>query len=245
MTARVRSLTLVLLATAFVGGPVGAQPRIDGIALYRATYSLLDDDKRVGESIFTLSYDAPSQQYTFASESRFRGLLRLAAPRPVIERSEFVVTDGEIRPLAFAYADGTRRGRRDFVLRFDWDAGSMTIERREDLSVVPIEPATLDRASVRVALMRDLANGDHTGNHILADPDVVRTYDYVVESTEEIETAIGRVTAHRVHQQRDGSSRYTLIWMAPSLSFVPLRMEQHREDRDTVAFVIESIEWLD
>ncbi len=83
------------------------------------------------------------------------------------------------------------------------------------------------------------------GTHVLADPDVVRTYDYVIESTESIDSALGEVTTHRIRQQRDGSSRHTLIWMAPSINFVTLRMEQHRDDRDTIAFEIESIEWLE
>ena len=91
----------------------------------------------------------------------------------------------------------------------------MTVERGEDVHDETIGPATLDRASVRVALARDVANGRPTGTHVLADPDVIRAYDYVIESTEEIETALGEVTAHRIRQRRDGSSRHTLTWLAP------------------------------
>ncbi len=244
MTARVRCWAVLLIVIGLGSENAPAQSPSDGITPYRATYSLFEGDKRVGQSIFTLSYDATSQQYTFESRSRFRGLLRLAAPRPVVERSEFVIADGAIRPMTFVYEDGTRRGRRNIALTFDWNAHRMTIESRENLSDEPIEPATLDRGSVRVALLRDVARGARAGTHALADPDVVRAYDYVVESTQVIETALGETTAHRVRQQRNGSSRHTLIWMAPSLSFVTLRMEQHREDRDAIAFVIESLEWL-
>ena len=244
MTALARGWPLALIVSALIGEHVAAQPRLDGVTPYRATYALFKQDKRVGESTFTLTYDAASRQYTFESRSTFRGLLRLAAPRPVIERSEFVMTGDAIRPIAFAYEDGSRRGTRNIALKFDWDSGVMTIDRREAASEVPIEPATLDRGSARVALMRDLERGKRSGTHMLADPDVVRAYDYAIESTAEIETALGEMTAHKIRQQRDGSSRHTLIWAAPSLAFVMLRMEQHREDRDTIAFVIESIEWL-
>lgn len=244
MTTLVRSWPFALIVSGLLGEHVAAQPRIDGVTPYRATYAIFEQDKRVGESIFTLSYDAASRRYTFESQSGFRGWLKLAAPRPVVERSEFVMTGGAIRPMVFAYEDGTRRGRRNIALNFDWDSRVMTIDGREGVSEVPIESATLDRGSVRVALMRDLARGKHTGTHVLADPDVIRAYDYVVESTEEIVTALGEITAQKIRQQRDGSSRHTLIWAAPRLNFVILRMEQHREGRDTIAFEIESIEWL-
>ena len=244
MKVRVRGWRLVLIVTGLIGVGVDAQPRADGIVPHRATYALFEGDKRVGESVFTLSYDSRLQQYTFESQSSFRGWLRLAVPRPVVERSEFVIEDGIVRPLAFAYEDGSRRGRRNIALNFDWDARTMTVERQEDSGELSLEPATLDRGSVRVALMRDVAIGQHAGTHVLADPDVIRAYDYIVESTEEIKTAIGAVNAHRVRQQRDDSSRHTLIWIAPGSNFAIVRMEQHRDGRDTVRFEIESIEWL-
>lgn len=245
MKARVLCWSCLLVGAGLSSIALTARAQTNGITPYRATYTLLEGSKRVGQSVFTLKFDAASQQYTFESQSRFRGLLRLAAPRPVIERSKFVITDGRVRPIAFTYEDGTRRGRRNIALSFDWRSHTMSIEQDEDVNTVPIEPATLDRGSVRVALMRDVARGSVMGTHVLADPDVVRAYDYVIESTESIVSALGEVTTQRIRQERDGSSRHTLIWMAPSMNFITLRMEQHRDDRDTIAFVIESIEWLE
>ena len=225
------------------GGEAPTQPHIDGLAPYHATYTLLQGDKRVGESVFVLRYDATSRRYAFETRSRFRGLLRFAAPRAVVDHSEFLITNDGIQPITFRYEDGTRRGRRNLALRFDWRAGMMTVERRDDVRQDRVEPLTLDRGSVRVALMRDVANGHRSGTHVLADPDVIRTYDYTVESTEPLETALGVIEAHKIRQRREGSSRYTLTWLAPGMNFAMLRMEQHREDRDVVAFAIESIEW--
>nr|NIW24341.1 hypothetical protein [Gammaproteobacteria bacterium] len=159
MTARCRWCSFLLVLAFLSSQEVDAQPRTDDITPYRANYALVEGDKRVGQSVFTLSYDAASRRYTFESQSRFRGLLRLAAPRPVIERSEFVVTDDIVQPIAFDYEDGTRRGRRNITLSFDWSANAMTIAKREGVGAATIDAATLDRGSVRVALMRDLARG--------------------------------------------------------------------------------------
>lgn len=243
MTAFLRRWPLLLFVAGLTSENIAAQPRTDGLTPYRATYGIFEGDKRIGQSVQTLSYDSASRRYAFDSESRFRGLLRIAAPRPVVEHSEFFIANDGIQPIAFRYADGTRGGKRNFSLSFDWSALTMTVEQRENMSEVSVEPTTIDRGSVRVALMRELARGRRSGSHVLAEPDVIRTYDYTIESTEAIETALGPVTAHRIRQERDGSSRHTLIWMAPSLGFVTLRMEQHRDDRDVIAFVVESIDW--
>ena len=245
MTVHVCNWALAFVVAALFAVPVSAQPQADGIVPYRATYEIFEGNKRVGRSTVTLSYDVASAQYRFESRSRFRGLLRLAAPRPVVERSDFVVAGGAIRPIMAAYEDGTRRGRRNITLKFDWSADVLAIEQRDGPGMIPLEPGTLDRGSVRVALMRDLARGYGSGIHVLADPDVIRAYSYAVESTQTIETAIGEIRAHRILQRRDGSSRHTLFWLAPNLNFLSLRMEQHRQDRDAIAFVIESVEWLE
>lgn len=222
-----------------------AQPHADRIVPHRAVYALFRGDSRVGDSVFTLRYDPDEERYTFETRSEFRSLLlRLAAPRPIVEHSEFTIVDGDIRPLAFSYEDGTRGGRRNLRLRFDWPAHRLVVERdgaREEL-VLPAH--TLDRASARIALMRDLASSAQAGRYRIADPAEIRSYDYRAEGLEIVTTAAGRFEAQRVVQQRPGSSRRTLTWAAPSLEFLPVRIEQRRDGGEPVSFELESVEWL-
>ena len=79
----------------------------------------------------------------------------------------------------------------------------------------------------------------------IADPDVLRTYANRDEGIETLTSALGSLTARKISQQRQESSRRTVVWSAPDLHFLPIRIEQIREDRAALAFALEAIEWLD
>lgn len=222
----------------------GAQPAIDGLAPYRAVYGLFNGDKRVGESVFLLRYDSESGRYEFESRSELHGLLRLASPRPLIERSVFVVINRRIRPLSFTYEDGSRSGRRNVDVTFDWATRRIIANAGDVRRELPLPELSLDRASARVALTRDLAASREHGVYAIADPDEVQSYEYHSEGMETVTTALGEIRAIKIRQQRPGSSRRTLTWSAPRLGFVAIRIEQRRDDRNPVAFVLESLEWL-
>jgi len=235
---------LLLVCAALACAATVAQPARDGVFPYRAIYGLYNGDKRVGESVFALSYDWITGHYKFETHSEFRGLLRFASPRPVIERSEFAIVANEIRPLAFTYQDGTRRGERDLAIRFNREGGQLIVERNGMREELPLVPGALDRASARIALMRELDRSQLSGSYGIADPDVIRTYENRREGMETVATPLGRLTAHKISQQRQESSRRTVIWAARELHFLPIRIEQIREGRAPVAFALESVEWL-
>lgn len=241
--AALHAALIISAATCCAAGR--AQPANDGLAPYRAVYGLFNDGKRVGESVFRLNYEPDGGRYEFESRSEFGGLLRLAAPRPLIERSVFVIVDGRIRPLSFTYEDGSRSGRRNVNVVFDWVAQRIVADAGGVRRELPLPELSLDRASARVALTRDLAAARDHGVYAIADPDEVRSYEYHNEGTETVVTALGEMPAVKISQQRPGSSRRTVTWAAPGLRFLPVRIEQERDDSSSAAFVLESLEWLD
>jgi hypothetical protein len=167
------------------------------------------------------------------------------SPKPIVERSEFMIANGLIQPLSFVYEDGSRGGRRNFELRFDSETGAVETDQNDSLTERPASIDTLDLGTMRVALMMRLAMGAMRGAFDVADRDGIDHYEFQVERSESTETGLGTVAAQRVRLQRPDSSRRTQIWAAPELRFLTVRMEQHREGRDVVAFVLESVEWLD
>jgi len=111
---RARACAALVAALALPSATVAvAQSNADSLQAFRATYGLLDGGKQVGSAEFTLRYDAATARYIYESRSEFDGLLlRFAAPRPVIERSEFRVERGEIKRR-----DTPRSARPDTRLR--------------------------------------------------------------------------------------------------------------------------------
>jgi hypothetical protein len=226
------------------GGTAAAQPSTDGLQTYSAVYGLFEGAKRIGRTEISLTYDSSNGHYVYESRSSFLGfLLRLAAPHPVIERSEFRVERGRVRPLSYRYEDGTRRGRRNLSLEFRWADAVLAVRGRDQQTDVPLPPRALDRASVKVALGFALRDGRRAGRHAVADPDEFRTYEFQSTGAEKLSTPIGEIDAIPVTQSRAESSRQTTVWIAPTLGYQAARIEQHRPDRDPVAFSLEAFEW--
>lgn len=226
------------------GETAAAQPSADGLRTYRAVYGLFEGTNRIGRAAISLAYDSLNGHYVYESRSEFQGfLLRLAAPRPVVERSEFRLERGHVRPLSYRYEDGTRRGRRNLNLDFRWADAALAIRRRDQQTDLPLPPRALDRASVKVALGLALRDGQLAGRHAVADPDEFRTYEFDSGGFEKLSTPIGEIDAIPVTQSRAESSRQTTVWIAPTLGYQAARIEQRRPDRDPVAFSLESFEW--
>ncbi len=223
--------------------PVAADP---AIRAYSAVYQIQYKGRTVGRSEFSVRYDTSRGVYRFSSSSALRGLLKFfVAPRAVVERSEFVSEAGRIMPLEFWYEDGSRRGADNFHLQFDWDNGLTIAETEEGRKEFPLPPGTLDRGTIQVQLMLDMARPGPLGSYTLADEDGLRTYDYRADADTLLETPLGRLATQAFIQERAGSSRRVLLWAAPELHYLPARIEQERGGETQTVLLLESVEWLD
>ena len=212
------------------------------IAGYSALYSAEYKGRNVGESVFALEPGEASGEYVFSSTMRTKGLLRLAAPRPVVDRSEFRLLEDSIVPTRFTYEDGSRKGEDNHTIAFDWDNASATINGDGYSREVPLHAGVLDRGSLQAALIKTLREGNEPASFEVLDEESVDEYTYTREGRNTISTPMGDLETVQYRQERTGSSRYTLIDLAPSLDFVPARIEQIRNGESQTAFQILSIE---
>lgn len=234
-----RSICTAILATALCGFSVQAQ-----ITEYTAVYAAEYKGRSVGESTFTLERASASGEYLFLSSLRAQGLLRLIAPRPAVDRSEFRLDGDTIVPLRFAHEDGSRKGEDDHTIAFDWDRASATIVGADFTKQVPLHAGVQDRGSLQVTLMLTLRAGSEPETFEVLDEESIDRYEYISQGSNTVTTPIGDLRTLRYRQQRSGSSRYTLIDFAPDLDFVPARIEQFRDGESQSAFQIESFERL-
>ena len=214
------------------------------VPTYQAHYRALYKGRNLGHSQFTVRFDPSSGHYTFSSETTPRGLLKLVVPGPVTERSEFVMLPTGLRPLAFSYDDGSRKGEDNLAIAFDWERGVATTTSGSGKQRVAIEPGVLDRGTLQVSLMMDMAAHRPTGPYRLVDGDELETYDYMLDGTETLDVPAGTYATQRYVQRRDGASRSTWLWAAPELSYLAIKIEQRRDGEARSAFVLEEISGL-
>jgi len=212
-----------------------------GVATYEAMYRVEYQGKNVGTAEWSVVYHADSDTYEFNSRTMVKGLLKLVSPNPAIERSLFRVENGKIVPVEFWFEDGSRKGDDNFHVVFDWERNIAIVSQGDGRRELATPAGTLDRGSLQVALMRDLALTGKVGNHRFADDDSVNEYVYEDEGETTTDTGIGKLATRSVMQHREGSSRTTRLFMAPSLRFLPARIEQHRNGELSTAFTLEKV----
>ncbi len=234
----------LLVSAAWPGiTPAAPDPAIHA---YTAVYQIQYKGRTVGTSEFSVRYDSNSGVYQFSSSSALRGLLKFfVAPQAIVERSEFVSEGGKITPLEFWYEDGSRRGKDNFHILFDWDKGLAIAETEDGRREFPIPHGTLDRGTLQIQLMLDMARAGQLGSYTLADDDGLRIYDYRAAANTLLETPFGKLATQALIQERAGSSRQLLLWAAPELHYLPARIEQQRDGESRTVLLLESVEWLD
>lgn len=241
MKLKISTACGALLATALAtaAGAAAEAP----LSTYTATYDASARGFHASTE-FKVRYDAKDRTYTFTNTTQVRGLIKLARPKPAVDRSKFQYKDGQIVPLEFWYEDGSRRGEGNRHAVFDWSKQTAMVTSKDGKRNVPLTAGVLDTGSVQVALMLALQAGKTPGPYRLLDGNSISTYTYMVQGRETVDTPYGKIEATRVEQRSKGSSRVTYIWAAPSLKFLPVKIEQRRDSDVLSSFVLRSVEGL-
>jgi hypothetical protein len=232
-----------VLAVVALAAPVAQSAETD-IATYTATYRVAYKGREAGTAEFSVRYLADRDIYEFSSRVMAKGMLKLARPNPAVERSEFRVAAGAIQPLQFWYEDGSRSGEDNFHIEFDWERRVAMVDSAEARRELALPEAALDRGSLQVALMHDLATTGAARALKLADEDGIVEYEFTDNGTATMPTGSGTVATRVLTQQRTGSSRVTSLWVAPELRFLPVRIEQRRDGEVQTTFELINVDGL-
>jgi Protein of unknown function (DUF3108) len=232
--ARRASMALSLLG---VLGVVGTQASMAAAAAstgklepFQASYGWSWKGNTVAVSTLKLEH-ADGDSWIYSSTSEPRGLGHLYPMRPKL-RSNLRVTDEGVRPLSFKAEGGG--DSHDADVNFNWSAGRATGVYAGTAVDLPLKPGIQDDLSVQIAMMVELLHGRTPEQLSMIDKNSWREYRYQREGAETIATPLGQVDTIIYSSQHPGSPRVTRFWCAPSLGYLPMRVEQKRVD---------SVEW--
>lgn len=216
------------------------------VPVYNAVYQVEYKGRNLGSSEFKVTHDAAENSYEFTSTTTAKGLLaKLAAPNPTIERSRFTVIGGRIRPVEYSYKDGSRKGDDDRQISFDWDRHVATVTDKDGRREFALEDVSLDPGSLHVALMQDLILNGKPGQYRIADGDQAKTYGFTDNGEAQTDTGLGKLATHSYIQHREGSSRSTYLWVAPSLEYLPARIETRKDNEVQTALTLVSVDGIE
>jgi Protein of unknown function (DUF3108) len=213
------SVLLALVCTRYLGAAE--------LAPFEASYAWSWHGATVALSTLKLEHRG-SKGWTYSSTSDPRGLGHLYPMHPKLT-SELRVTDQGVEPLRFR-ADGSGEDH-DADVVFDWDTGRASGTYEGVKVDMPIKPGIQDDLSVQIELINDLLHGKTPEHLSMIDKNSVREYKYQREGDARLATPFGPIATVIYSSQHTNSPRITRFWCAPTLGYLPMKVEQKRIDK--------------
>jgi len=212
---------------------------------FRAHYSAHKGSFRIAESTVELEHDG-GERYVYRSITRPVGLLAVFRDDEVIEHSVWMLHEGRIRPLRYRYIHKNSDKNRNVSLEFDWAEQRVANTAQGHTWTMPVPPGTLDKFSVRLAVMMDLAAGAAAPlEYPIADGGKLKHWRFAVLGTETVNTPAGTFDAVKLQRlRRRDKERETYLWCAPALDYLLVRMEHVEEDGSRYHLELDRVEGL-
>ncbi len=190
-----------------------------------ATYSIAWHGITAGTSTLTLTQTSPGN-YRYSSSDHATGLFRLFFHQAIRQESRFTVSGEEVRPLSFE-AEGHGPPER---VTFHWARGRVTGTAKGRPLDLKLQPGTQDPGSVQIALMMAFLAGKPPSSFWMLNTDLINRFRFVRRGEATLHTPLGRLHTLIYTSHHAKARRTTYMWLAPSLDYLPARLEQRRGD---------------
>lgn len=203
--------------------------RGDDLKPFTATYALKMGAMAVGTMVRRLAIGT-ERGYEFSAEVEPAGIATLFQDGKIVETSQGAVIRNRPRPDHYAYRQAGGKKNRSLVVAFDWKTGRLATTYKGRDTENALAPGLLDKLVYQLALMQDLAAGSASLEYRVADNDGVTVYALARRGRERIVTPRGTFDAERVERVNGSSKRRTVLWCAPEIGFLPVKIEHREKD---------------
>lgn len=238
-----RTGMLVLLAALPLGRAhaAGEHPEAFELPPFSAYYSGYAGSLRVAKARLTLSVQG--DHHVYASFTRPAGMLALLRNDTISERSEWIYRDGKIRSLDYRYLRHGRKSK-DIHLVFRWPKHEVSNIINGQTWRMKIPPGTLDKFSVQLALMLDLARGARSLRYDIADGGKLKNFHFRILGKEAIHVPAGTYQTVKLIRERADQERKTYLWCAPKLDYLVVRVEHVETDGSRYHMSLDKVEGI-
>ena len=197
---------------------------------FSANYQVMLNGIQAGNLQQNLSSNSDGSR-TFSSATQAKGLFAFFKPDVVEETSTWSMVNNKIQPQHYLYQRSGGKHDKYLKLDFDWQERQLYIDDKNYPWQLDLEPYTLDKLVYQLALMMDLSKGKNQYNYHIADGGKIKTYTVVVMGEEITTTPLGKIKTIKLKRLRDETSkRQTILWCAPTLNYLPVKLEHTEKD---------------
>jgi len=234
--SRLTGLALVSLPLWFYGAAQATELNHD-LAPFNLTYSVGNNMISAGNA--TVSLVKQEDRWTYSLKTSPSGVVKLIGKGKIDEISHFKLADIDgvptLRTDTYSYRQD-KEAKRSVDAQFNWADNELTFQYRGEETTESFSEPVVDRLAVTLLIIDQLKNDDFKQvEYQVFDKGRVKSVLFANEGTETIETSMGEIETIRVRSNTStGSTRHTYTWFAPSLDFIPVKIENYKRD-DLVA----------
>ncbi len=238
----IKTITLIITSTILALSHYGAQAqevqsKADALKPYQATYKLFRKGSDLGEGFRQLTKN--DDGYQIKSMSKISWLFLSDSRNEV---SNFNLKDGLLSAKDYRFVrTGTGRDREETI-----SFGADLIESTYKSNTKQIKPIlyTYDPLLYQLALRQDLISNKEPLSYHLIRKGRETQYLFERKGLETVNTPYGRIEALKIERLRsNGSSRKTIIWAAPSLNYVVVKMTQYKDGAEQADLQLSSLKF--
>ncbi len=144
----------------------------------------------------------------------------------VSESSHFLLNTGQLIPQRYEYLRKVLGKKRHALLSFDWQQQQVINNVQDRPWKLAVEPGTLDKLNYQLQLRLDLLNNREPLEYRVADGGLIKNYRFRKDGEERLKTPIGTLSTVRIRRVREDDRKQTLIWFAPDLDYLIVKLAQ-------------------
>ncbi|ASJ76093.1 DUF3108 domain-containing protein [Granulosicoccus antarcticus] len=214
------------------------------LAPFEVVYEVGNNLINAGDARLVLSNKA--NLWTYSLKIQPRGVFKLAGKGRISEQSTFTLAGSDdnvqLQPQSYSYRQDDER-RRQVDASFDWANNAVTHKYRGKTVTETFDEPLLDRLTATLLIMNTLRHDFQKVELPIFDSAKIKQVEFVNEGHETLQTRLGTIDTIRVtNHNAIGGSRQTITWFAPSLDYLPVKIEHKKRDELVVRLSLLSFE---
>lgn len=197
---------------------------------FTATYSVSKSRLMLGEMNLVLSYD--NQTYHYKKTSKARGFAALFSGDKVVETTQGRFQGNYLQPQHYLFHHTSKRKNRKDQIQFN-SAQQVTGKYKDNSYKLTIPKGTLDRASLELALARDVSANKSQLSYNIVERGKVKTYHIRRAGNEVLNIGNKQYHVQKLVVPHSSKNRQTVFWLAKELGYMPIRID-HTEKGSTI-----------
>jgi hypothetical protein len=206
-------------------------------AAFNASYSVSKSGLTLGEMRTSLTYQGSN--YRYYKTSKATGLVSWLSGDKISENATGSFQGNSLKPATYLYHHTSKRKDRKDQFKFI-SPRLVKGAYKDETYNIQVPHGTLDRATLELALARDVLAKKKKLTYSVVEKGKVKTYNLHRQGIEKVKISGKEYTVEKLLVVRKDSKRKTTFWLAKELGYMPVKIN-HVEKGDAI---VTSLKWI-